>query len=174
MSFPYLAVFGILLLVYVGYSLWERLDPRYPIGAALVLLVATAITEAVGASPQADTLAEYVFLLLVGGVVLMLLDQVRPRAGSSPRENSLGRGTRVSEEQPTDPADQGELPSQEPLDDLEQKSVAPVDAAGGHDDQDEQPRHGESHDGERPVREGGVKEAEQEADGNPGQGERDE
>jgi len=85
MTFPFLVVFGVLLLAYMGYSFWQRLDPRYLIGAALVLLVATAITEAAGATPAADTLAEYVFLLLVGGVVLMLLDQVRGRVGTSAR-----------------------------------------------------------------------------------------
>ena len=77
MAFPYLEVFAVLLLVYLGYSYWQRLDPRFPVAAALVLLVATALVEAGGATDAADTLAEYVFLLLVGGVVLMLLERVR-------------------------------------------------------------------------------------------------
>jgi hypothetical protein len=158
MAFPYLLVFGVLLLLYLVYSFWERLDPRYPIGAALVLLVATAVTEAVGAGPAADTLAEYVFVLLVGGVVLLLLDRVRNRPVLGETEVSLVGGTVASEQQSSDPADQGQGTAQEPLDHLQQEPVAPVDAAGGHDDQDEQPRDPQPHEGEGPERDGGVQE----------------
>ncbi len=141
MTFPYLLLFGILLLVYLGYSFWQRLDPRYPVGAALVLLEVTAFTEAFGASPQADTLAEFVFLLLVGGAILILLDRFRARRELLPDGSSSDRRARVAEEEPTDPTDQRKGPSEEPLDHLEQQSVPPVDAPGGHHDEDEQTRH---------------------------------
>ena len=43
MAFPYTEVFHGLLLAYMDSSVWARLDARYPIAAALVLLVVTAI-----------------------------------------------------------------------------------------------------------------------------------
>jgi hypothetical protein len=144
MAFPYLAVFGVLFLVYMGYSFWARLDPRYPIGAGLVLLVATALTEALGASPAAATLAEYVFVLLTGGVVLMLLDRVRTASGPMPTGDQSREASGVPEEQPPHPTDEGQGPPEHPLDHLKEQPVPPVDAAGGHDDQDEQSGHPES------------------------------
>ena len=39
MTFPYVAAFLVLLLAYMVYSQWARLDSRYPIAAALLLLV---------------------------------------------------------------------------------------------------------------------------------------
>jgi hypothetical protein len=153
MAFPYLELFGVLLLLYMGYSFWERLDPRYPVGAALVLLVATALTEAVGATAQADTLAEYVFLLLVGGVVLMLLDRVRP-ALPTPPPSAGGAG--VAEQESSDATNEGKGSSQQLLDDLEQQPVPPVDAPGRHDDEDEQSGDPEPDDRKAPVRDDGV------------------
>jgi hypothetical protein len=112
MAFPYVLVFGVLLLGYMGFSVWERLDPRYPIGAALVLLVATALAQLLGALATADTLAEYVFLLLIAGVVLLLIDQVRPRRRGTGNPAPLGRETTDPEEQSTDPTHQRQGPPQ--------------------------------------------------------------
>lgn len=78
MGIPYDAVFLALLAVYLVYSVWQRVDSRYPIVAALVLLVITAIVDAAGASGEADTLAVFVFFLLAGGVLLLLIDSFRP------------------------------------------------------------------------------------------------
>jgi len=79
MDVPYSTIFVVLLLAYLGYSVWARLDGRYPIGAALVLLVVTAVVAAQGSADAANSLAEFVFFLLAGGVVLLIIEQVRPR-----------------------------------------------------------------------------------------------
>jgi hypothetical protein len=148
MAFPYLAIFGVLLLLYMAYSLWERLDPRYLIGAGLVLLVATAITEAAGYATAANLLAEYVFFLLGGGVLLLLLDpflRARGKVGGS----SLQRPA-DAEEHPADAAQQRDLPPEQPLDHLEQQPIPLIDAPGGHDDQEEQPRDAQGQDRQQP------------------------
>jgi hypothetical protein len=128
MAFPYFELFGILLLGYIAYSFWHRLDPRYLIVAALALLVVAAIVAAGGAASVANTLAEYLFLLLGGGVILLLLEQVRPRI-RSPAPDSVG-GRAPPEDESTDPSDQGERPPQQPLDHLQEEPVPAVDAPG--------------------------------------------
>ena len=87
MDVPYTAIFLGLLVAYLAYSVWARLDGRYPIAAALALLVATAVVDAAGDTSAANSLAEFVFFLLAGGVVLLLIEHVRARRtleGSSP------------------------------------------------------------------------------------------
>lgn len=144
MAFPYLAVFGGLLLLYLGYSYWQRFDPRYPVAAGLLLLVVTALVEAGGATSAADTLAEYVFLLLLGGAVLLLAERFRSRPGRRP---ASGSGALPAEEHPAEPTDERQGPSDHPLDHVQEQPVAPVDAARGQDDEDEgagdgEPDHG--------------------------------
>jgi len=82
MDVPYATIFVGLLLAYLVYSVWARLDGRYPIGAALALLVVTAVVDAAGDVNTANTLAEYVFFLLAGGVVLLIIEQLRARPAS--------------------------------------------------------------------------------------------
>lgn len=77
MSFPYTEVFLALLVAYMAYSVWSGLDGRYPIAAALLLLVVTAVVDALGNTGAANTLAEFVFFLLGAGVVLLLIEHVR-------------------------------------------------------------------------------------------------
>jgi hypothetical protein len=84
--FPFAEVFLALLVAYGAYSVWAGLDARYPIAAALFLLVVTAVVDALGSTDAANTLAEFVFFLLGAGVLLLLIDHVResrapPRAG---------------------------------------------------------------------------------------------
>ncbi len=76
-AFPFEPVFAGLLVAYMLCSAAMRLDSRYLVAAALVLLVVTAVVDAAGATATANTLAVYVFLLLAGGVVLLLVDHVR-------------------------------------------------------------------------------------------------
>lgn len=83
MEFPYPLLFVVLLAGYLIYSVRTGLDPRYPIGGALVLLGAAAVAEAAGATGPANVLAEYVFLLLAGGVVLLLVDHLGAGRGSA-------------------------------------------------------------------------------------------
>jgi hypothetical protein len=83
----YQAIFGLLLLVYLGYSYWARLDPRYPVAAALVLLVVAAALDALGEQGAAIVVGVYVLLLLLGGVALLVAEHLRrPRRG--PAETS--------------------------------------------------------------------------------------
>ncbi len=84
MAFPYVPAFLALLVVYMAYSEWARLDSRYLIASALVLLVATALVDAAGATDLANTLAEFVFFLLAAGVVGVLLDHQRAAAPAPP------------------------------------------------------------------------------------------
>jgi len=79
MDVPYTAIFLGLLVAYLAYSVWARLDGRYPIAAALALLVATAVVDAAGDTNAANSLAEFVFFLLAGGVVLLLIEHIRDR-----------------------------------------------------------------------------------------------
>ncbi len=141
MTFPFTIAFVVLLLAYMVYSVWAHLDARYPIGAALVLLVATAVVDALGNTGAANALAEYVFFLLGGGVVLLLVEHVRegravsaPAAGSSP-----GRAQPDPAEAPQD----RETPADQTLDGFEEEPVAVVDTPGEEYEEDEEPRQHE-------------------------------
>ena len=79
MEVPYDVIFVGPLVAYLVYSVWARLDGRYPIVAALALLVATAVVDAAGNTNAADSMAEFVFFLLAGGVVLLLIEHFRAR-----------------------------------------------------------------------------------------------
>lgn len=129
MTFPYVPVFLGVLVLYMGYSEWVRLDSRYLVAGALVLLVATAIVDAAGATATANTLAEFVFFLLAGGVVLLLVDHVRDRprgrdeapTPSAPRPRNADAAETTKEWQG--------MPD-ESLDSPEQETVAVVHAPG--------------------------------------------
>jgi hypothetical protein len=134
-TFPYVAVFVGLLVAYMVYSEWARLDSRYLIAAALVLLVATALVDAAGSTDAANTLAEFVFFLLAGGVVLLLVDHVRERP--SVREPSAGDsapGTR--EPDPPDAAQERQRPADQSLERPEEQLIPLVHAPGQQDGQD--------------------------------------
>jgi hypothetical protein len=143
MAFPYREAFGALFLLYLVYSFWQRIDPRYPIAAALLLLVATALVEAGGATDAADTLAEYVFVLLVGGAVLLLVERLRPDPS---RPGRSGERAVPPVEDPSHPTDEGQGPAEHPLHDVQEEPVAPVDAPGRENGQDEPPRDAQAQD----------------------------
>lgn len=119
MSFPYVPVFLALLFVYLVYSAWARLDARYPIAGALVLLVITAIVDAAGAVAAANTLAEYVFFLLSGGVVLLLVDHVREGRGAPTGPSPSGSPGPRETDSP-EPTEAGQGPADHALDGAEQ------------------------------------------------------
>ena len=77
MTIPFLAIFIPLLAAYLFSSEWAGLDSRYPIGMALALLVVSAIEEAVGNGQVADALTQFVFFLLLGGVLLLFIDYLK-------------------------------------------------------------------------------------------------
>ncbi len=120
MALPYEAIFLGLLIAYMIYSQWIRLDSRYPIAGALLLLVAAAVADALGQSDAANTLAIYVFFLLAGGVLLLLLDHVREerqKAVASSRTSGRARG---QSGQPTaEPPDERQAPAHQAFDDLQ-------------------------------------------------------
>jgi hypothetical protein len=150
-TFPFVPVFLALLLAYMVYSEWAHLDSRYPIAAALVLLVVTAVVDAAGAIAEANTLAEYVFFLLAGGVVLLLVDHVRagreaPDAGASGGSSS----ERAGEAEPAEATEERERAAQQSLDRAEQHPVAVVDAARGEDDEQEEGSEPEPEGGKGP------------------------
>lgn len=101
MDVPYTEIFLGLLLAYMVYSVWARLDGRYPIAAALVLLVVTAVVDAAGDATTANSLAEYVFFLLAAGVVLLLVEHVRERPT---RPAATSSGPTTTQSGPSEPA----------------------------------------------------------------------
>jgi hypothetical protein len=103
MAFPYVPVFLGLLVTYMVYSEWARLDSRYLIASALLLLVVTALVDAAGSTSLANTLAEFVFFLLAAGVVLLLVDHVRDGEPEPEEEPRWGSGVRSWEPHATDP-----------------------------------------------------------------------
>jgi hypothetical protein len=143
---PYVPIFLGLLLAYMVYSQWARLDSRYPIAGALALLVATAVVDAAGDLAAANTLAEFVFFLLAAGVVLLLLDHAR---GAHPAPRSTDSGLGSGQAEPPQAPEKGQGTTEQSLDRPEEKSVAVIDAARQQHDQDEQsgdpdPDHGEA------------------------------
>ncbi len=140
MPFPYVEVFLGLLVVYMGFSIWSGLDSRYPIAAALVLLVATAVVDATGNVAIANTLAEYVFFLLGAGVVLLLIDHVRESRRPSGAGRSLAPPTEGKTAETTEP---GKGATDQSLDSVEQQSIPVVDASSDQHEYDEQHRDAE-------------------------------
>ena len=118
MAFPYTGVFLALLLAYMAYSVWARLDARYPIAAALVLLVLTAVVDAVGEVAAANTLAEYVFFLLGSGVVLLLIEHVRERPRGEPMAGPVGSGP-TANTVPSEPSHPSEGHAEDPFHGIE-------------------------------------------------------
>jgi hypothetical protein len=116
---PLIGIFLALLFLYMVYSEWKGLDSRYPIVAALVLLVVTAVVDAGGNLNAANTLAEFVFFLLAGGVILLLVDHVRE---ARRRPAFVGRPARSVRADPpsTDPSKQPERAPDHSLDRFEQ------------------------------------------------------
>lgn len=163
MTIPYTEVFLALLLAYMVYSVWAGIDGRYPIAAALVLLVVTAVVDALGMVASANTLAEYVFFLLAAGVVLLLIEHVREgrRTDASARTPTAV----AAEPVPSDAADEAEAPSQEPLDRLEKQPVALVDAPREEEYNEEPQSDRDSEDGQHEKREDWMEERERGPDG---------
>jgi len=135
---PYLLLFVVLLAVYLVYSAWVRLDPRYPIVAALALLIVTAVLDAAGESASSNTFAEYVFILLAGGIVLLLLDHAR-ESRPKPARTTGSAPQVLSDHTAAQATDERKRPADQTLDGLQKEPVALVDAAGRDRDQDEQP-----------------------------------
>jgi len=158
MDIPYSTIFVGLLLAYMVYSVWARLDGRFPIVAALVLLVVTAVVDAAGDTNAANSLAEYVFFLLAAGVVLLLVEHVRERGKSPAAADSGGPSPESVSSQP---ADEGKRPSEKTFHGLEEKTVPVVDRTGDDHENEEESRDREPEHGQAPEGEGRVEDAEE-------------
>jgi hypothetical protein len=119
MTVPYSLAFLGLLGAYMVYSQWAGLDSRYPVGAALVLLVVAAVADAAGATGAANSFAEYVFFLLAAGVVLLLVDHVRdgPKHAAATPPSA---GAVTAERPSAEPSKEPEPTADHPLDRPEQ------------------------------------------------------
>jgi hypothetical protein len=129
----YVLAFVGLLAAYLAYAAYARLDPRWPILGAFVLLVAGAALDASGNPNGAELLGVDAFLALLGGLVAMALTA----PGGPGRLAAPG----------AEPVDEREPEADPPLDDLEEHPVAVVDRPAGPDHQrvdpgDGQPQHG--------------------------------
>lgn len=142
MAVSYTELFVGLLAAYALYSVWVRLDPRYPVAGALLLLVAAALSQAADATDAANRLAEFAFLLLAAGVLLLLIDHLRAEPGVHPPEELL-----AGREMTGQGAHEGEPAPDEVLERLQEEPVAPVDAPG--DDHHEDERSGDAEDQDR-------------------------
>jgi hypothetical protein len=116
MAFPYVEVFAGLLAAYLLYSAWAPIDARYPVVAALVLLGVAGAASVANATTVADTVAEFAFLLLAGGVLLLLYTNLRD-ARLAP-DRSVGRPAPKGD--PSERTDERQGPADHPLHDLEQ------------------------------------------------------
>jgi hypothetical protein len=92
MAVPYPEIFLALLAAYLLYSMWARLDSRYPIAMALGLLFVAAVADGLGKAATASAYAEYVFFLLAGAIALLVVDHLRSEAPRIPRPASSARG----------------------------------------------------------------------------------
>jgi hypothetical protein len=89
------------------------------LAAALILLVAAAIADAVGSVAAANAFAEYVFFLLAAGVVLLLVDHLRAgRVAGEADRRSAGSVPPVGPS--AQPANERQRPPNQPLDRPEQ------------------------------------------------------
>jgi septum site-determining protein MinD len=85
-----------LFLVYFIISIVNRVNVKYPIGAALILLPLAAVMSAQGKEALADNLAIYAYYFLLVGVMLKLLELFRGAEKTGEPEKSIAlqeRGT---------------------------------------------------------------------------------
>lgn len=138
----YTATFLALLAAYMAVSVWLRVDGRFPVAGALVLLVAAAVLDATGATTSANTLAEFVFFLLGAGVLLLLVEHVRERRAATASDRPVP-GQPAAEGRQL--ADERQRTAENPFDRLEQKPVAGVERARDDDgaQEDEAEKHRE-------------------------------
>ena len=83
--FPFQLAFVGLLAAYCVYSFWARLDPRYPMYGAFLLLLGAIGAQWVGSAGAADNLALDVIFALGAAVALAGAERLRPRRTSSER-----------------------------------------------------------------------------------------
>ena len=151
----YTAGFVGLLLAYMAYSVWARLDPRYPVAGGVGLLIVAGIADASGAYSAAGVLGIYAFFLFGAGVLLLTIDTAR-----KPRRETLvvpAGGVEPATERGEAP-DERHRATEEPLHGLEKETVPVVDRPGHDHDQEEEAPDPEHDQREKPQRRGGGKE----------------
>lgn len=85
MVFPFLLLFVGLLLAYMVTASWAGTDPRYLVAFGLAVLVGSATAAAGFGYTSAVTLAEFAPFLLLGGMILMIIDD-RRRPTTAPNQ----------------------------------------------------------------------------------------
>lgn len=78
MTLSFLLIFVLLLPVYLVSAEWAKLDSRYPLAMAVLLLGAALVIASAGNLKVASALTPYVFYLLAGGAVAVGISQLRP------------------------------------------------------------------------------------------------
>jgi drug/metabolite transporter superfamily protein YnfA len=73
----YTVAFMGIALVYALYSGWARLDPRWPLAAALLLFVGAAVLRIDGAQIGGNLLTAYGMVSILVSLALMLTEHVR-------------------------------------------------------------------------------------------------
>ncbi|HTT35909.1 MAG TPA: hypothetical protein VMH78_08615 [Thermoplasmata archaeon] len=95
----FLPLFAVLLVAYSAVSLWLRLDYRYPIVGAILLLVAAGGVDAAGDHGTAATLATFTVLLLLAGIVLGVVEEGRrPPAPPASLPSAPAEGVETADE----------------------------------------------------------------------------
>ncbi len=105
MAVPYPEIFLALLAAYLLYSMWARLDSRYPIAMALGLLFVAALADGLGKAATANGYAEYVFFLLAGAIALLVVDHLRSETEETRGSGASGPGALLGPG-PDPPADE--------------------------------------------------------------------
>jgi septum site-determining protein MinD len=89
-----------LFLLYFAILLVNRIDARYSIGAALVLLLFAAALLAQNREAFANQVAIYAYYFLVVGVVLQLIEYIREEGEKEERTEKQMREARIPSEKP--------------------------------------------------------------------------
>jgi hypothetical protein len=77
-------LFGVLLLVYLGYAIWSRLEARWLVLASVVGIAAAEIAQAVNLPSLGDAIAADAALALGGGIGLVVIERLRASQGRTP------------------------------------------------------------------------------------------
>ena len=73
----YTVIFVVLLAVYDVYAFWARIDPRYPVFGALVLILLGAAASELRDPGTGEVLGIFGFLMLLAGAALLLFAPLR-------------------------------------------------------------------------------------------------
>lgn len=102
MALPDYVVFIVVLSAYIWWSERAGLDSRYPFFMAIGLLVAGVLTEMSRDYAAALVLSEFVFFLIAGGIVTLIIDHLREALGAARLGGPSGKGANLSFDRESD------------------------------------------------------------------------